>query len=180
MSKQKRIILGVTGSIAAYKAADIIRELQSRGIGVSVVMTEEAKRFIAPLTLSSLAKENVVEGIFDNKTGFLIPHIELARNADILLIAPATANIIAKLACGIADDLLTCIAITVKSPILIAPAMNVNMYKNSIVQENFLKLKKHGIQLIVPVKKKLACGEVAEGHIADTADIVRDVIKNIK
>ncbi len=181
MTKQKRVILGVTGSIAAYKAAEIIRRLAEKGIRVSVVMTKEAEHFITPLTLSSLSGEAVSRDMF-NQGGDpnTISHIDLARESDLFLIAPATANIIGKLACGIADNLLTCIALATKAPIVLAPAMNTQMYQNKIVQENCRKLKKNGVQFVEPVKGKLACGTTGKGHIADEMAIVKTVLRIIK
>ena len=133
--KKKRVILGVTGSIAAYKSAEIIRGLIEKGLRVSVIMTKEAEHFITPLTLASLSGEKVYRRMFDKKDDPQdMPHITLAREADIFLIAPATANIIGKLANGIADNLLTCIALATQAPIFIAPAMNTQMYQNRIVQ----------------------------------------------
>lgn len=181
MANQKRIILGVTGSIAAYKSADIIRQLQEKGFRVSVVMTKEAEYFITPLTLSSLAGEKVYRGMFaDGDESWAMPHIALAQEADALLIAPATANIIGKIAGGMADDLLTCLALATNAPILIAPAMNTAMYQNKIVQENCFKLKKHGVQLIAPAKGRLACGRVGEGHIAEVDEIIKAVVRAVK
>ena len=180
MVKQKTIVLGVTGSIAAYKSADILRRLIEKGFRVSVVMTSEAEHFITPLTLSSLAGEEVYRGIFDkNQQAGSMPHIELAKQADLVLIAPATANTIGKLACGLADDLLSCIVLGTKAPILIVPAMNVEMYQNKIVQENCAKLKKHGVDFIDPIVGKLACGDFGAGHIADVDSIVKKVLKVI-
>lgn len=181
MAKPKRIILGVTGSIAAYKAAEIIRKLIEKGLRVSVVMTQEAEHFITPLTLASLSGEKVCRGMFDQDAEPVsMPHIELAREADLFLIAPATANIIGKIAHGIADNLLTCIALATKAPIVIVPAMNTQMYQNKIVQENCQKLKKNGIQFIDPIKGKLACGTTGTGHIADEETIVKTILRTIK
>ena len=178
MAKPKRIVLCVTGSIAAYKSADLIRRLVEKGFRVSVVMTKEAEHFITPLTLSSLSGEKVCRDMFDQFDDPLaMPHITLAQEADILLIAPATANIIGKLAYGIADNLITCIALATKAPILIAPAMNTQMFNNEIVRENCSKLKGRGMQFIDPVKGKLACGTTGEGHIADEKDIIGAVVK---
>ncbi len=179
MSKeQKRVILGVTGSIAAYKAADIIRQLQEKNFQVSVVMTEEAKHFITPLTLATLSNDCIYMGMFEEKRSFLkVPHIDLAKKADVVLVAPATANIIGKMACGIADDLLTCLVLATKAPILIAPAMNDAMYENTIVQENCMKLKKRGYHLIAPAKGKLACGTIGTGRLAEIEVIVKKVVK---
>ena len=181
MDKQKKVILGVTGSIAAYKSADIARELMEKGFKVSVVMTKGAEHFITALTLSSLIGENVYTGMFDdNINAWQMPHIQLAKEADLLLIAPATANIIAKLAHGLADDLLTCIALGTKAPILVAPAMNTEMYKNKIVQQNCDFLKKQGFEFVDPTKGKLACGVMGEGHLADEATIIKAVLRLLK
>jgi phosphopantothenoylcysteine decarboxylase/phosphopantothenate--cysteine ligase len=174
--KLKKIVLGVCGSIAAYKAGDIIRRLQDSGCDVSVVMTEEAKRFITPLTLGSLSGKDVYQDMFEAQA-WRMAHIELAKSADVFLIAPATANVIGKLANGLADDLLTTLAITTKAKIVIAPAMNDDMFANSIVSENCAKLKKHGVKFIEPVKGKLACGVIGVGHLADVEDIVKAVVK---
>jgi len=177
VAKQKRIVLGVTGSIAAYKSADLIRQLAEKGFRISVVMTKGAEQFITPLTLSSLSGEKVYRGMFDeNEDPLSMPHITLAQEADVFLIAPATANIIGKLAHGIADNLITCIALATKAPILVAPAMNTQMYLNKIVQDNCRTLEKHGIKLINPVKGKLACGTTGEGHIADETAIIKAVL----
>ena len=174
----KRIVLGVTGSIAAYKAADVIRRLQENGHDVTVIMTAEAERFISALTLASLSGKKVYQDMFaEDGAAWQMNHIELAQKADVLLIAPATANIIGKLACGLADDLLSCTALATKAKILIAPAMNEEMYKNKIVQDNCDKLKKNGAVFINPVRGKLACGIVGEGHLADIEDILKAVKK---
>ncbi len=177
MSRTKRVILGVTGSIAAYKSADIIRRLCEKGLKISVIMTKEAEHFITPLTLSSLSNEKVYTDMFDQQKDSDISHISLAEDADIILIAPATANVISKIACGIADDLLTCVAMATKAPILIAPAMNTGMFNNKILQENFTKLKEHGIKFIEPIKGKLACGKIGKGHLAEVDKIVNEVKK---
>ncbi len=181
VAKQKRVILGVAGSIAAYKAAELIRKLIEKGLKVSVVMTKEAEHFITPLTLASLSGEAVSREMFDQDGDpTTASHIDLAREADLFLIAPATANIIGKLAHGIADNLLTCIALATKAPIVIVPAMNTQMYQNKIVQENCRKLKRNGAQFVDPIKGKLACGTTGKGHIADEATIVKTVLRVIK
>ena len=175
MNKEKTIILGVTGSIAAYKAGDIIRRLKEKGLRVSVVMTKAAEHFITPLTLSALSESPVRRDMFDGRDEERILHIRLAEEADVLLIAPATANIIGKIANGIADDLLTCLAMATKAKIVIAPAMNTGMVENKIYQENCEKLKKHGVIFVGPVEGKLACGTKGKGHIAPVGDIVKAV-----
>jgi len=181
VAKQKKVLLGVTGSIAAYKSAEIIRRLMEKGLSVTVIMTKEAEHFITPLTLQALSGEKVYRRMFERgQPPEKMPHIDLAREAEVFLIAPATANIIGKLAGGIADDLLTCIALATKAPILVAPAMNTQMYENSIVQENCRKLKKHGATFIEPVRGKLACGITGKGHLADEDSIIRAVLKALK
>ncbi|MCA9398292.1 MAG: hypothetical protein KC618_00990 [Candidatus Omnitrophica bacterium] len=179
MAKQKKILLGVTGSIAAYKSADLIRRLSENGLKVSVIMTKDAEHFITPLTLSSLAGEEVYRAHIDERESWRMPHIKLAQEADLVLIAPATANIIGKLASGIADDLLTCTVLATKAKVLIAPAMNTEMYHHKVVQENCSKLKKFGIKFIEPVKGKLACGTTGDGHIADEKTIIKTVLTAI-
>ncbi len=173
--KTKQVVLGVCGSIAAYKAGDIIRRLQDHHCEVSVIMTKEAQHFITPLTLASLSGKKVYSDMFDEDS-WNMAHIELSRRADCVLIAPATANVIGKLANGLADDLLTTFCITSHGPVLVAPAMNDEMYAHAIVQENCAKLKKQGLTFIEPVKGKLACGAVGVGHLADVEEIVKAVV----
>ncbi len=175
MATPKQVVLGVCGSIAAYKAGDIIRRLQDEHCQVKVVMTKEAERFITPLTLAALSGNDVYSDMFEGNT-WRMAHIELAKSADVFLIAPATAHVIGKMANGLADDLLTTLAITTKAPIFMAPAMNDEMFTNSLVQENCAKLKKHGVRFIEPVKGKLACGVTGVGHLADVDIIVKAVI----
>ncbi len=181
MTKQKIVILGVTGSIAAYKAGDIIRRLKDQGFRVVPVMTKGALQFITPLTFASLSEEKVYTDMFSGCIdSWEIEHIDLAKQADILLIAPATANIIGKIANGIADDLLTAVSMATKAPILIAPAMNSQMFENKILQENCSKLKKHGIRFVEPEKGKLACGDIGRGRLAMVDNIVKKVIQIVK
>lgn len=175
MSKKKKILLGITGSIAAYKSAELIRRLTERGYQLSVVMTKEAERFITPLTLGSLCGEKVYQDMFDDDA-WRMSHISLAQEADIFLIAPATAHTIGKIASGLADDLITCTAMATQAKIILAPAMNDQMFKNKIVQENLKKLKALGMAFVLPIEGKLACGSFGEGHLADVEDIVKAVI----
>jgi len=177
----KKIVLGVTGSIAAYKAADIIRCFQEHNCDVTVVMTKEAAEFITPLTLATLSGKNVYRDMFTNETqgrSWEMGHIELSK-ADAIVIAPATANIIGKMAQGLADDFLTTLLIASRRPIFVAPAMNENMYKNQIVQANCTKLIKYGVRFIEPVKGKLACGVIGVGHLAETEKIINAVLKHL-
>lgn len=178
MAKAKEILLGVTGSIAAYKAGDLIRRLQDAGFGVTVIMTRGAEEFITPLTLSSLSGRPVYRDMF--KSDDWMAHIGLAQKSDLFLIAPATANTIGKLANGIADDLLSSTVLATEAKILIAPAMNDVMYKNKIVQGNIAKLKETGVGFVEPVFGKLACGTAGEGHLADIEGIVKAVLYFLK
>lgn len=175
MSKPKEVVLGVTGSIAAYKACDIIRRLQDHGYHVSVVMTKESEKFVTPLTLESLSGSKVYRDMFEDAEGWQMNHIRLAEKSAIFLIAPATANIIGKIANGIADDLLSCLAMTTQAKILMAPAMNTQLYHNKILQGNIKKLQDFGVEFINPVEGKLACGTIGEGHLADVEDIIKKV-----
>jgi phosphopantothenoylcysteine decarboxylase/phosphopantothenate--cysteine ligase len=168
----KTVVLGVTGSIAAYKAPTLVRKLQSRGAEVIVVMTEAGSRLVAPLTFRSLTGKPVPVDMFEPVTDWQIEHISLADRADLFLVAPATANTIGKIAAGIADNLLTCSVMATKAPVLIAPAMNVNMYENPIVQQNLSKLQKLGYHVIEPKVGRLATGIEGKGALADIEDIV--------
>lgn len=170
------IILGITGSIAAYKAADITNILTKDGFNVDVIMTKGGTAFITPLTLQTLSKNRVYTDVFQEDYPKEIKHISLSKKADLLLIAPATADIIGKLANGIADDMLTCVALAVQDiPRLIAPAMNTKMYENPIVQNNIAKLKRYGFEIIEPKEAMLACGDLGRGALADVNTIVEAV-----
>jgi len=174
----KKVLLGVTGSIAAYKSADIIRRLQDSKHDVIVVMTKGAEKFITPLTLASLSGNKVYRKMFDDKEeAWDSSHISLSALAKVFLIAPASANTISKMAHGIADNLLLCTALATKAKILVAPAMNENMYTNKIMQQNIAKLKKAGVIFISPIKGRLACGKVGQGHLADVDEIVKAVAR---
>ena len=173
--KKKQVVLGITGSIAAYKAGDIVRRLQEKNCDMTVIMTACAEKFITPLTFEALSGRAVYRDMFARDLTWDMAHISLAKLADVLVIAPATANIIGKLASGIADDLLTCMAVTTKAPIVIAPAMNTDMFTNKIVQDNMAKLKKLGVKFIEPKTGKLACGDVGKGALADVDTIVKAV-----
>jgi len=180
MAKKKEILLGITGSIAAYKACDIITSLKRLDFNVTPVMTEEAKYFITPLTLQTLSGRQVIGDLFAMPETYDVLHTSLADRSDLILVAPATANIIGKLANGIADDILSCSIMASRSPILIAPAMNDKMYTSSGLTANISKLKKAGYKFIGPVRGKLACGYEGMGHIASTETIVSEVRKALK
>ena len=171
----KTILLGVTGSIAAYKAADLTSRLTKAGCDVFVVMTENAKEFVTPLTFQTLSRNPVAAGIFDEKESWCPGHIALADRADLLLIAPATANVIAKLACGIADDALTSIALASAAPLLIAPAMNGKMWAHPATRANIATLQARGAEFIGPEEGLLACGYEGIGRLWDVADIAARV-----
>ncbi len=175
----KTVILGITGSIAAYKAAEIASKLTEAGATVETVMTESATEFIAPLTLHNITHRPVVTDMFDLASEFSLEHIALAEAADVVLIAPATANVIAKLAAGIADDMLCCTVLATEAPVIIAPAMNVNMFQNSVTQENLAKLKARGFTIIEPAYGRLASGRIGLGRLAEVekiTGIVRQVL----
>ena len=177
MLKDKKIILGITGGIAAYKACDILRRLKRLGAEVVVVVTENAKKFITPLTLETLSENEVVTEMFPERRFVGIRHVDLAGWADLILIAPATANVIGKIRSGIADDMLTTIVISSKAPVLIAPAMNVNMYENPIFQENLSYLEKLGYKFVEPEVGELASGVVGKGRLAEPKTIVNEAVK---
>ena len=172
----KNIVLGVTGSIAAYKAADIANELTKGGYNVDVILTRGGMEFITPLTLQTLSKNRVYTDMFQLEYPREVKHISLAKKADLFLIAPATANIIGKVANGIGDDMLTSVALAMNGiPMLIAPAMNTRMWNNPIVRENIQKLKAFGYQIIEPREARLADGDVGRGALADVGKIIESV-----
>jgi phosphopantothenoylcysteine decarboxylase/phosphopantothenate--cysteine ligase len=177
MLKDKKIILGITGGIAAYKACDIVRRLKKLGAQVIVVMTQNAQEFITPLTFETLSGNEVVTEMFPERRFVGVRHVDLAGWADLILIAPATANIIGKIRSGIADDILTTIVISSKAQVLIAPAMNVNMYENPIFQENLSYLQKLGYKFVEPEVGELASGIVGKGRLAEPETIVGEVVK---
>ncbi len=172
MLTNKTIVLGITGGIAAYKAADLASKLTQAGAKVNVIMTKAATEFITPLTLRSLTHQPVVTDMFELASEFSIEHVALAEAADIVVIAPATADIIAKIASGIADDSLTTTVLATLAPVVVAPAMNVNMYQNSITQENLAKLKTRGFIIIDPEYGRLASGKMGMGRLADIEKII--------
>lgn len=175
---KKNIILGVSASIAVYKACEITRKLAAEEFSVNVVLTPEARRLINPIVFQSLSGNRVYCELFNEEPqAWEIEHISLADTADLILLAPATANVIAKIAAGICDDLLTCIVSATKAPVLIAPAMNTNMYQNKITQSNIEKLKSLGYKFIEPRSGKLACGKTGIGCLAEVEEIIKAVNK---
>lgn len=170
------IVLGVTGGIAAYKAADLVSRLKKRGIQCDVIMTKNATEFVSPLTFESLSGNPVAVGMFDSKSHWEIEHISLAKKADVFVVAPATANVIGKLACGIADDMLTTTAMATKAPIIIAPAMNTVMFESPAVQHNLRLLRERGVRIIAPDEGLLACGDVGRGKLAPVEEIEEAIV----
>jgi phosphopantothenoylcysteine decarboxylase/phosphopantothenate--cysteine ligase len=168
----KTVVIGVTGGIAAYKALDIVSKLMKKNINVHVIMTKGATEFVTPLSFQALSQNGVTIDMFEEPRLWEIEHIALAKKADVFVIAPATANIIGKIAGGIADDMLSTTIMATKAPILIAPAMNCNMYDNPIVQRNIETLKANGYKFTDPDTGRLACGDVGYGKLADTDKIV--------
>jgi len=173
----KMIVLGVTGGVAVYKAADICSALVKRGADVHVIMTEHAKWFVGPGTFRALTNNQVITGLFDEPEHYEIQHVALAERADVMLIAPATANIIGKIAAGIADDMLSTTVSAMKCPVIIAPAMNCRMWTNPVVQENVGKLQALGYRFVGPESGRLACGEVGVGRLASAQEIVAEVVR---
>lgn len=167
------ILLGVTGSIAAYKAADITSRLREAGHAIHVVMTRRAQEFITPMTLATLSRNPVLCDLTEEKEGAWKPgHIELADRADLLLIAPASANTIARLACGFADDALGAVALATRAPLLIAPAMNGKMWEHPATRDNTERLRARGASFVGPAEGMLACGYEGTGRLADVEEIV--------
>ena len=169
--KKPCVVLGVTGGIAVYKACELLRLLQKRGIDVFVVMTRYACRFVAPLTFETLSGHPVAVDTFDRPQTWEVEHIALAKRADLFLIAPATANIMGKMACGIADDMLSTTVMATRAPVLVAPAMNTGMWENAAVQQNVKTLRARGVEIVAPVSGHLACGDSGAGKLEDVAVI---------
>ena len=167
MLKDKNILLGVTGGIAAYKIANLASMLKKQGANVKVIMTENACQFITPMTFETLTAQKVYTDTFDRNFEFKVDHIELGKWADVFLIAPATANVIGKLANGIADDMLTTTALAMRCPILVSPAMNTAMFENKVVKHNIMKLRTYGMDIIMPASGHLACGDTGAGKMPE-------------
>jgi phosphopantothenoylcysteine decarboxylase/phosphopantothenate--cysteine ligase len=172
MLKGKSVVLGVTGGIAVYKAVDIVSRLRKKGAEINVVMTKNAQQFVSPVTFQALSNNPVVTDMFDEPKTWDTEHISLAQKADVFLIAPATANIIGKMNNGIADDMLSTTVMATRAPVVIAPAMNTNMYLNPVVQRNIEGLKELGVEFVDPASGRLACGDIGVGKLAAPEDIV--------
>lgn len=176
MLSNTTIIVGVTGGIAAYKACDVVSKLKKLNANIHVIMTESACEFVQPMTFQTLSNNFVINDMFKEPKTWEVEHIELAKRADAFLIVPATANFIGKLAAGIADDMLTTTVMATRTPVIIAPAMNTNMYTNRIVQANIGALQDLGYKFIEPASGRLACGDIGAGKLADVDDIVAYVV----
>ncbi len=173
--KGKTILLIITGSIAAYKIPDLIQALREEGARVVSVLTDAAKKFVTPLTVRAVAGEPVYDDFFTSQSPYDVIHTSLAELADLILVAPASANFIARTASGMAGDLASSIILAADRPVLFAPAMNDNMYRHSLTQENIARLKKIGYRFIDPIQGHLICGKKALGHISDPETIVEQV-----
>lgn len=174
---QKTIVLGVTGGIAAYKAAALCSRLVSWGASVRVIMTEGAARFVTPLTMQTLSRHPVATDVFDERDASVVQHIDWADAADLIIVAPATANIIGKMANGIADDMLSTTLLAATAPVLVAPAMNVHMWEHPAVEENVRKLASRGVYFVEPGTGQLACGYVGKGRLAEPDEIAEAAVK---
>ena len=178
--KDRHILLGVTGGIAAYKAADLTSKLVQAQAEVTVVMTESAARFVAPLTFQTLSRRAVYLDMWQAEHRFDAAHVALADWAEIVVVVPATANILGKFANGIADDLLSTLLLAVDVPVLLAPAMNHRMWSNPVVQQNVGRLKELGHHIVEPGEGYLACGATGKGRLADVQDIIDAVTALLK
>jgi phosphopantothenoylcysteine decarboxylase / phosphopantothenate---cysteine ligase len=176
MFTDKNIVLGICGGIAAYKGLDIVSKLKKLNANVDVIMTDSAVQFVAPLSFQSLSQNTVCVSMFDEPKSWDIKHISLAKKAHLFIIAPASANIIGKVANGLADDMLTTTIMATKAPVLFVPSMNTNMYDNPIVQGNIKKLKELGYLFLEPASGRLACGDTGKGKLADVDDIIDEAV----
>ncbi len=177
MYKGKNIVIGVTGGIAIYKTLDLISRLKKLDFEIDVIMTSHAQAFVKPLAFQSITGRPVSKDMFDEVVNWDIEHIELAKKADVFCIIPATANVIGKIAGGIADDMLTTTVMATEAPVLIAPAMNTKMFENPIVQENITKLRNLGMQIVEPSCGRLACGDIGLGKLADVETLLEQILK---
>ena len=174
-SRAKKVLVGVTGSIAAYKAAELVSRLCADGKEVRVVMTRSATRFIGPLTFRSLTGNPTCVEMFDEGAPDPIQHVNLARFPDVVVVAPASAQTIARLAIGMADELLSCVLLATKAPVIIAPAMNSCMWAHPAVRGNIEKLRSYGYTIVEPDEGRLACGEVGKGKLAPVETILKEI-----
>ncbi|WP_330684035.1 bifunctional phosphopantothenoylcysteine decarboxylase/phosphopantothenate--cysteine ligase CoaBC [Petrocella sp. FN5] len=176
----KTILVGVCGGIASYKAIEIVNALCKKDYDVHVIMTKNATEFIGPLTFQSLSHNPVVTDMFNPIDKWDTKHIQLAKKADLFLIVPATANIIGKIACGIADDMMTTTIMATTAPVIIAPAMNTNMWENPILKDNIHKLSAYGYRVLETEQGHLACGDIGRGKLLDWQDIIKIVESSLQ
>ena len=176
MLKDKTVVIGVCGGIAAYKACDLVSKLKKVGVNVHVIMTKSATEFVTPLTFQTLSQNYVVEDMFESPKTWDVEHVSLAKKADVFVLAPATANVIGKVANGIADDMLTTTVMATKAKVLVAPAMNTNMYQNVVVQRNIQILKDLDYKFVEPESGRLACGDIGSGKLASVDTIFNSII----
>ena len=179
MLKGKTVVIGVSGGIAVYKTLDVVSRLRKLGVNVNVIMTKSATEFVTPLSFQSLSQNYVVCDMFEDPKTWDVEHISLAKRADVFLIAPATANVIGKIANGIADDMLTTTIMAAKCPKIISPAMNTNMFENPIVQDNLTKLKSYGYEIVEPASGYLACGDTGKGKMPEPEVLYSYILKTI-
>lgn len=177
MLQGKTIVLGVTGGIACFKAAALCSKLTQAGADVRVIMTESATKFVAPLTFQTLSRNDVAIDTFDEKDASVVSHIDLADRADLVVVAPATANIIAKMAHGMADDMLSTTLLATEAPVLVAPAMNVHMYAHPAVADNMRIIRERGVAFVEPGEGQLACGYVGKGRLAEPEEIMAAIVR---
>ena len=179
MKDKKCVVVGVSGGVAVYKALDVISRLRKKDVEVHVIMTKSATEFVTPLSFQSLSQNMVITDMFAEPKAWEIQHISLAKKADLMLIVPATANIIGKVANGIADDMLSTTIMATKAPVVFCPAMNTNMYENPIVQRNINLLKEFGYEFIEPASGRLACGDEGKGKLQDTEIIAEETLRRL-
>ncbi|MCX0384305.1 bifunctional phosphopantothenoylcysteine decarboxylase/phosphopantothenate--cysteine ligase CoaBC [Clostridium perfringens] len=179
MKDKKCVVVGVSGGVAVYKALDVISRLRKKDVEVHVIMTKSATEFVTPLSFQSLSQNMVITDMFAEPKAWEIQHISLAKKADLMLIVPATANIIGKVANGIADDMLSTTIMATKAPVVFCPAMNTNMYENPIVQRNISLLKEFGYEFIEPASGRLACGDEGKGKLQDTEIIAEETLRRL-
>lgn len=180
MKTKKEIIVGVSAGISAYKACELVRVLVKKEYGVTVLMSPDAVNFVGPLTFATLTSRPVITDMFSNDIQWDPCHIALAEKADLVVVVPATAHIIGKLACGLCDDIITCVIMATKAQVVICPAMNDNMYNHAAFQSNLSAVKKMGYSIVGPIEGELACGRQGIGHVAEIETIINKIEKLLK
>ena len=175
----KTIVLGVTGSIAAYKTANLASMLVKLGADVHVIMTENATRFITPMTFETLTNNKCIVDTFDRNFNYEVKHVSLAKRGNLFMVAPCTANVIGKVAGGICDDMLTTTIMATKAPVLFAPAMNTGMWENAVLQDNLAKLRHYGYHIVEPVVGRLACGDTGSGKMPSEETLLQHILLHV-